>query len=446
MSGKTRVARKLTTSGPLPAFCFWPAISVAVAVMHLYCFNLRLDCCLGGVSEKGLTSFGVRLGTMKLVPERVVGVQLGPGETKCPTNRCPNHHTSFVESDFRNDPCWRKGISSCTYDSQQGNKFLTLPGSRKSHLLATIFTNNFLTTEDSGDLSFIQIITVICRRKWWPDVKVNVEWCNLKLRSHDTMVPAIWYNTSVYIKTTLEADVSPTPLVTCIPSPHPAIDPSPAPTSQVKGRVPRSRPHNMTKMSANTSQKAQSNNRNRIRLERAFQKQSSDSHKTPYDRVKRCRERKKHFKASERVNPTNSGQPIPARCLMPEAARWKYGQAANYWPTVSGLQWLDVVTIPDLRLDVAMMLGLHRLDVFTMPGLRCLDVATKLGLRRMGVITMLGLRRIGVITMLGLRRLHVVTIQGLRWLDVVTLPGVRRLDVATMPSLRRLDVVTMPGL
>ncbi|KAJ8869666.1 hypothetical protein PR048_028659 [Dryococelus australis] len=35
---------------------------------------------------------------------------------------------------------------------------------------------------------------------------------------------------------------------------------------------------------------------------RAFQKQSSDIHKTPYDRVKRCRERKIYIKASERVN------------------------------------------------------------------------------------------------------------------------------------------------
>ncbi|KAJ8873891.1 hypothetical protein PR048_024727 [Dryococelus australis] len=41
---------------------------------------------------------------------------------------------------------------------------------------------------------------------------------------------------------------------------------------------------------------------NRIRLERASQKQSSDTHKTPYDRVKRCRERKTNIKASERVN------------------------------------------------------------------------------------------------------------------------------------------------
>ncbi|KAJ8874939.1 hypothetical protein PR048_022829 [Dryococelus australis] len=41
---------------------------------------------------------------------------------------------------------------------------------------------------------------------------------------------------------------------------------------------------------------------NRIRLERASQKHSSDTHETPYDRVKRCRERKIDIKASERVN------------------------------------------------------------------------------------------------------------------------------------------------
>ncbi|KAJ8871057.1 hypothetical protein PR048_027361 [Dryococelus australis] len=37
-------------------------------------------------------------------------------------------------------------------------------------------------------------------------------------------------------------------------------------------------------------------------LERVFEKQSSDTHKTPYDRMKRCRERKINIKASERVN------------------------------------------------------------------------------------------------------------------------------------------------
>ncbi|KAJ8886375.1 hypothetical protein PR048_012586 [Dryococelus australis] len=67
---------------------------------------------------------------------------------------------------------------------------------------------------------------------------------------------------------------------------------------------------------------------------------------------------------------TNSGQPIPARCLMPEAARWKYGLAANCLPSVSTLRWLDVVTMPGLRLDVATMPNLRRLDVVTMPGLK----------------------------------------------------------------------------
>ncbi|KAJ8894745.1 hypothetical protein PR048_000052 [Dryococelus australis] len=55
-------------------------------------------------------------------------------------------------------------------------------------------------------------------------------------------------------------------------------------------------------MSAYTRQKAKSKYRNRIRLETASQKQSSDAHKTPYDRVKRCWERKIYIKASERVN------------------------------------------------------------------------------------------------------------------------------------------------
>ncbi|KAJ8891820.1 hypothetical protein PR048_004374 [Dryococelus australis] len=57
-------------------------------------------------------------------------------------------------------------------------------------------------------------------------------------------------------------------------------------------------------MSAYTHQKANSKYINRTRLERASQMHSSDSHKTPYDRVKRCRERKINIKASERVNST----------------------------------------------------------------------------------------------------------------------------------------------
>ncbi|KAJ8894892.1 hypothetical protein PR048_000199 [Dryococelus australis] len=51
-----------------------------------------------------------------------------------------------------------------------------------------------------------------------------------------------------------------------------------------------------------TRHKAKSKYRSRIWLERASQKQSSDTHKTPCDRVKRCRERKINVKASERVN------------------------------------------------------------------------------------------------------------------------------------------------
>jgi hypothetical protein len=54
-------------------------------------------------------------------------------------------------------------------------------------------------------------------------------------------------------------------------------------------------------MSAYTRQKAKSKYRNRIRLERASQEQSNDTHKTPYNTVRRCRERKT-MKASERIN------------------------------------------------------------------------------------------------------------------------------------------------
>ncbi|KAJ8883251.1 hypothetical protein PR048_015093 [Dryococelus australis] len=55
-------------------------------------------------------------------------------------------------------------------------------------------------------------------------------------------------------------------------------------------------------MLAYTRQKAKSKCGNSIRLKRASQKQSSDTHNTPYDRMKRCRERKINIKASEHVN------------------------------------------------------------------------------------------------------------------------------------------------
>ncbi|KAJ8867736.1 hypothetical protein PR048_031539 [Dryococelus australis] len=55
-------------------------------------------------------------------------------------------------------------------------------------------------------------------------------------------------------------------------------------------------------ISAYNRQKTKSKYINRIRLERASQKQSSHTHKTPYDRVERCRERKINIKASESVN------------------------------------------------------------------------------------------------------------------------------------------------
>ena len=54
-------------------------------------------------------------------------------------------------------------------------------------------------------------------------------------------------------------------------------------------------------MSAYTRQKAKSKYRDRIRFERASQEQSNGTHKTPYDRVKRCCERKRMM-ASERIN------------------------------------------------------------------------------------------------------------------------------------------------
>ncbi|KAJ8866405.1 hypothetical protein PR048_032248 [Dryococelus australis] len=55
--------------------------------------------------------------------------------------------------------------------------------------------------------------------------------------------------------------------------------------------IPALHPKSLTTISAYTLQKAKPKYSNRIRLERASRKQSSDTHKTPYDRLKRYRER-----------------------------------------------------------------------------------------------------------------------------------------------------------
>ncbi|KAJ8880662.1 hypothetical protein PR048_017132 [Dryococelus australis] len=61
-------------------------------------------------------------------------------------------------------------------------------------------------------------------------------------------------------------------------------------------------PNLLNTVSAYTIQTDKLKYRNRMQLERASQNQSSDAHRTQYDRVKRCRERKINIKVSERVN------------------------------------------------------------------------------------------------------------------------------------------------
>uniref|UniRef100_T1IGN9 Uncharacterized protein n=1 Tax=Rhodnius prolixus TaxID=13249 RepID=T1IGN9_RHOPR len=54
-------------------------------------------------------------------------------------------------------------------------------------------------------------------------------------------------------------------------------------------------------MSACTRRKAKTKYRDRIRLKKASQEQSNGNNKTPYNRVKLCRERKR-MDAAERIN------------------------------------------------------------------------------------------------------------------------------------------------
>ncbi|KAJ8881041.1 hypothetical protein PR048_017514 [Dryococelus australis] len=74
-------------------------------------------------------------------------------------------------------------------------------------------------------------------------------------------------------------------------------------------------------------EKAKSKYSNRMRLERASQKQSSDTHKTQYVRVKRCRERKKN-------------QDVRARQRRPVS---KYTSSANLPANTSTNRWCDIM-------------------------------------------------------------------------------------------------------
>ncbi|KAJ8873598.1 hypothetical protein PR048_024416 [Dryococelus australis] len=74
----------------------------------------------------------------------------------------------------------------------------------------------------------------------------------------------------------------------------------------------------------------------------ASQKQSSDTHKTLYDRVKRCRERKINIKASERVNPIRLEDHF-------QSFEWPIGEVVRYHQR-SRHAMLSYVLIPTLCL------------------------------------------------------------------------------------------------
>ncbi|KAJ8895281.1 hypothetical protein PR048_000606 [Dryococelus australis] len=102
-------------------------------------------------------------------------------------------------------------------------------------------------------------------------------------------------------------------------------------------------------ISAYTRQKAKLKYINRIRLERESQKQSSDTHKTPYDRVKRCRERKKNTKTSERVNKGKCiRETLPRPGCSSRESAFGRGEKAVSWVVVrhSGHVWLHVPLSP----------------------------------------------------------------------------------------------------
>ncbi|KAJ8873745.1 hypothetical protein PR048_024579 [Dryococelus australis] len=103
-----------------------------------------------------------------------------------------------------------------------------------------------------------------------------------------------------------------------------------------------------------TRQKVKSKYRNRIRLERASQKQSSDTYKTPYDIVKRCRELKK---INQGVRARQRRRIHPA-CLPPR----RYGY--NPRPGHSGFSHVGIV--PDDAIGRRVFSGISRhCSIFT---------------------------------------------------------------------------------
>ncbi|GBP78252.1 hypothetical protein EVAR_66283_1 [Eumeta japonica] len=71
-------------------------------------------------------------------------------------------------------------------------------------------------------------------------------------------------------------------------------------------------------MSAYTRQKAKSKYSDRIRVEWAPQEQSNDTHKTPYEREKQCKERKR-MNAAERMS---GGGPVHLQLRRLKLCKW----------------------------------------------------------------------------------------------------------------------------
>ncbi|KAJ8880531.1 hypothetical protein PR048_017001 [Dryococelus australis] len=117
--------------------------------------------------------------------------------------------------------------------------------------------------------------------------------------------------------------------------------------------------------------KANSKYINRKRLERAPQKQSSDTHKTSYDRVKRCRERKINIMASELVNVdvfTQNKRPLSHVGIVPDdaAGRWIFLRDLPCIPSLLHIHLHHFTLIGSQDIDVSVgliateFLGLKR--------------------------------------------------------------------------------------
>ncbi|KAJ8892701.1 hypothetical protein PR048_005282 [Dryococelus australis] len=177
-----------------------------------------------------------------------------------------------------------------------------------------------------------------------------------------------------------------------------------------------------------------------------------------YNRTEACTEVVGREAVSEEAGGQyGCGLRIPTCNLITEAARWKYGLAANYWVTVSGLRQLDVVNdarpvTAGCRYDAGPAKAVCLCDAarstvdrgscrhrYTPAAPRHRDILKSVG--RPGIVATSSRRRPGVVKMSIHRRPGIVTISSRHRPSIVATSSRRRPGIVTTSSLRRPSFV-----